>query len=45
MPETVEKPDDRSVEELIEGLKRGFRQIREGNSRHWKQVKKDFERK
>lgn len=42
MPEAVEKSDDRSAEELLEGLKKSIKQAKEGKSRSWKKVKEDF---
>lgn len=32
MPETVEKPDDRSIEELVEGMKEGAEDMLKGNT-------------
>ncbi len=45
MAETVEKPDDRSVDELLAGLKKSIKQAKEGKTRSWKEVKEGFQQK
>lgn len=45
MPETVEKPEDRSVEELMEGLKQSMKDIKEGNTLSVEEVREEIEGK
>ena len=45
MPETVEKSEDRSVDELIKGLKKSMQDIKEGNTSTIDEVREEIEGK
>jgi hypothetical protein len=45
MPETVEKPEDRSVEELLERFKKSAKDVAEGKTSGIKEVKDRIEGK
>jgi hypothetical protein len=46
MPSTVEKPGDRSVEELLEGLKQSLKQAKDGKgSSRVEQLRKQIQNK
>lgn len=45
MPETVEKPEDRSVEELMDRLKQSMKDIKEGNTYTVEELKEEIEGK
>lgn len=45
MPETVGKPEDKNLEELIEGLKKSMKDIAEGKTYSADEVREEIEGK
>lgn len=43
MPETVEKPEERSLDELLEGIRRSMKDIKEGNTFSVDELKEEIE--
>jgi hypothetical protein len=45
MPEAVEKPEDRDVDELLEGLKESMQDVKDGNTSTIDEVREEIEGK